>query len=152
MELAWYFGLPPILPERNVFVLRRPWRQRVMPPISEREYKYERKGEIEEKIEFKRDKYEYKYAQKQMGIEEKLEIKRDKYEYKYSDRQYEEKLEVKFPSNRYEYHFKNKYSGEEIKDEGIGRPVTPNILYQELRQVEQKNPRFHLSVRINLNR
>ncbi|MGE5599416.1 MAG: hypothetical protein ACM3XS_08555 [Bacteroidota bacterium] len=147
---AWYFGLPPIMLEDGLLVLRRPWRARLFVPAGLGEYKNEKRGAYEEKIAVTPHKYEYKYEDKRLGIEEKLEITRDKYEYKYEDRAVEEKVSVDLRSYRYEYKYKDRRSGLEIKKHGIGRPLTPALVLGQCRAERKKDPGFRLTVRLEI--
>lgn len=147
-QLSFYFGLPPILLEDDVLVFRRPWRPRLVPPAGQSEYKKEVKGDYEEKLEIKKNKYEYKYENKRLGITEKVEIKKNKYSYYYKDRTCQEKLEVKYPSNKYEYYYKDFRTGEEIKRKGKGRPVNPDIFYGQIKEKEKVEPGFHFTIEI----
>ncbi len=120
------------------------------PPLGRGEYRQEHKGIYEEKLEIRPGKYEYKYEDKRLGVEEKLEITRDKYEYKYKDRTIEEKLQVDLRTYRYEYKYGNRQTGREVKQSGIGRPLTPDLLYRQMCRERERTPGFRLTVRINL--
>ena len=146
-QLSWYFGVPPIMLEDGILKFRHPARVKNYPPMGKSEFKHEGKGE---KVDFKKDKYEYEYTDKSLGIEEKLEIKKDKYSYRYSDKYCEEKLEVKYPSYRYEYHYKDKKTGKEIKKSGTGRPIDPTFFYKTLKQERQTQPGFQFNININI--
>ena len=58
-RLAWYYGLPPVILEDGLLILRRPWHARMYPPLGQGEYKQEHKGIYEEKLEMRPGKYEY---------------------------------------------------------------------------------------------
>lgn len=150
LELAWRFGLPPLIPEEGVFYFQRPWRPRILPPLEKKEYHQITQGEYEEVIEVKPNKYEYTYAHKRLGITEKLKVSRAKYEYSYEDQRLKETLRINLHNYKYEYEFKDLGSGKEIKRKGIGRPLTPEDLYRQLRQEQAKDPQFSLSIRINI--
>lgn len=148
--LTWRFGLPPIMMEEGIFRFRHPMQVRHYPPIDKEEYNYAVKGKWEEKVEVKKDKYEYHYKNKSLGMEEKLEVTRDKYEYRYKDRTCEETLEIKYPSYRYKYRYKDHRNRTEIKKEGIGSPITPVYFYQRLKQEQKGQPELHFGIQINI--
>lgn len=148
-RLAWYYGLPPIILEDGLLVLRRPWRARMHPPLGRAEYRREHKGAYDEKIEIRPGSYEYIYRNKRLGVEEKLEITNGRYEYRYRDRRIEERLEVDLRTCRYEYRYSNRMTRQDIRKTGIGRPLTPELLYRQMRRERERTPGFRLSVRIN---
>ena len=149
-RLAWYYGLPPVIFEDGLLLLRRPVRARMHPPLGRREYRGRHKGFYEEKLEIRPDRYEYTYRNKRLGVEEKLEITLDKYEYKYEDRVIEERLRVDLRTYRYEYRYENRRTGQDVKQSGIGRPLTPELLYRQVYRERERTPGFRLTVRFNL--
>ncbi|OCL25380.1 hypothetical protein U472_13595 [Orenia metallireducens] len=152
-RLTWYLGLPPIIFEDGIITLRHPKLDRTLPPLGQKVYKNSRKGPVKEKIDIDDNKYEYEYDSKPARIKEKIEIKADKYEYKYENKRLgiEEKLEVKYPSYKYEYHYKNERTGENIKKEGRGYPLSPRYFYQKLKDKKERESNFNVSIRIDIN-
>lgn len=151
-KLSWYFGLPPILMESEIIYFHRHQHSRIQPPITNEKYEKKRTNEYEEeKLEIKPGKYEYFYKNTRLGLEEKVEIKKNKYSYYYQDKYITEKLEVKYPSYHYEYYYKNHNTGVEIKKEGIGQPLNPDVFYQNLEKKIETNPDFHFSLDIKID-
>ncbi|NLG83894.1 MAG: hypothetical protein GX493_04640 [Firmicutes bacterium] len=149
-RLAWYYGLPPVVFEDGLLILRRPWRARVHPPLGRKEYRHRYKGLYEETLEIRPGRYEYTYRNKRLGVEERLEITHDKYEYKYKDRFIEERLRVDLRTYRYEYSYENRRTGEDVRRSGLGRPLTPELLYRQVYRERERTPGFRLTVKFNL--
>jgi len=134
-ELSIYFGLPPVLFDDEVIRLRRPNRYRMQVPLGKKHYSNRYKtNSVEEKVDLNPGKYEYYYKNKLNDIEEKIEVKQNKYEYYYKNNYMEEKLSVHMVTNKYEYEYKNSRTGERIKKEGRGKPISSERLYNRLRK------------------
>ena len=121
------------------------------PPLGRREYRGRHKGLYQETLEIHPGRYEYTYRDKRLGVEEEVKITLDRYEYKYKDHVMEERLGVDLRTCHYEYRYKNRRTGEEIRRTGIGRPLTPELVYRELYREKERTPGFRLTIRINLD-
>ena len=134
-ELSIYFGLPPVLFDDEVIRLRRPNRYRMQVPLDKKHYKNRYKtNSVEERVDLNPGNYEYYYKNKLNDIEEKIEVKQNKYEYYYKNNYMEEKLSVHMVTNKYEYEYINSRTGERIKKEGRGKPISSERLYKRLRE------------------
>ena len=50
---ARYCGAPPVVFAEGPFQFRRPWHQRLHPPFAMNKYAYERRGWVNEHVEFR---------------------------------------------------------------------------------------------------
>ncbi|MGM0602402.1 MAG: ankyrin repeat domain-containing protein [Bacillota bacterium] len=131
-EYSHNFWLPKIIFDDSLISLKRPKRERILPPLDSKDFSRSREysGGIE-RVQVSPD-YLYSYFNNEKRIEEKIKIKKQEYDYHYSDKNMVEKLNVDYTSNIYSYYYKNKKTGQILEKQARGRKLTREIVYNEL--------------------